>query len=244
MNWSSSSINQMKPSAGFYLNESNYALLTRCSSLHNKGGNYVAGTGGTTSINVAACCGGFGLVNRGLDATNPNIGNQCIECNFDGNGTQLPRTATLSAAHQQYATGLRRYWESQALAAGAIEQYSQQSMYKGCSFNNNGLANNIYSGGIIITSDSISVFLDSCLAHNNGFYGYTDLNSSPQTYFTACLALGNGSYNSVARAVTSSQEARNFKVSYGNSKPYFTVSRANYDAISNKNSPLHNYNIT
>lgn len=241
LNWASSTINQAQSSAGFYFKDSNHCVLVKSDSLHNKGGNYAIGTGGSNSVGIDGCCGGFGLINASSDVNVPNIGNQFIECNFDGNGVQLPNSNP-GSNHQSYSGG-KRYWRSQALSAGAIELNSQQSIYTNCTFNNNGLSNYVFSSGFIGASGVKNVFLKSCIAGNNGFYGYTDLNNDCETYFIGCLTLGNGTYNPVARSVTSSQTDRNANIPYGSKNPFYVIKMDDYSDINNKNSAMHNYNV-
>lgn len=242
LNWASPAINQGKPSAGFFLNKCNYCTLKKCVALNNKGGNYAPGNGGSKTINLDTCCGGFGLMNKGENIDNPNIGCQFIDCHFDGNRTQLPNTDP-GNKHQSYHGSKRRYWESQALAAGAIEYHTQQSIYKSCTFNNNGTSNYVSSSGLLITNGSINTFVDSCVTSNNRFYGYVDLNTKCETFFIGCVTLGNGSYNDVATRVTSSQTSRNAKINYGSRKPFYVIKMDDYSGINNRNSPIHNYNI-
>lgn len=241
LNWSSTSIAQAKNSAGFYLHKCNYSVLKNCNGLHNKGGSYAPGTSGSNNESLTTSCGGFGLINQGLSSDLPNIGNQFIGCVFNGNGTQLPNEDP-GNEHKSFAGG-RRYWMSQALSAGAIESFSRQTMYKECYFNNNGLSNYVVSGGLIITDDSQNIFVDDCIAANNGFYGYADLNTQCETYFLQSLTLGNGSYNPVATSVISSQTDRNVQISYGNRKPFYVIKMDDYSAIDKNNSKMHNYNI-
>jgi hypothetical protein len=241
LNWASTLISQSKNSAGFYLDACNYCILKNCTALHNKGGNYAVGTAGSDTINITTSCGGFGLINQGSSLEAPNIGNQCIDCVFDGNGTQFSNTDP-GNNHKAYSGG-RRYWPSQAIDAGAIEYCSRQSLYKNCCFNNNGLSNYVYSAGLIITAGSINILVDECTATNNRFYGYSDLNTNCETYFLQSITLGNGSYNPVAIAVTSSQTNRNVQITYGSKNPFYTINMDDYSSITASNSIMHNYNI-
>ena len=90
------------PTAGFYLNQCSYCIFNHCYALHNKGGDYAAGSGSTT-INPTTCCGGFGLINAGI-STSYNAGNQFINCYFNSNGTQFSNSAP-GSTHQSYSGG-------------------------------------------------------------------------------------------------------------------------------------------
>lgn len=250
------------PSAGLYLWKANSAHVEDCSFIYNRSGNQnegngpsIAGNDATTTITVATCCGGFGMANVGTSTSVHNVGNTFINCTFKRNGTQIDGT-TLTAnggipsTAPQYSGsgGARRCWESEAIAAGSIEENTDGSSYSGCLFEANGISQFVPSYGICISNGTPSKVeapqLSHCKFARNGFYGIYDDNATTTVVIAeGCSSMNNGNTNTVAVATTASETTRNWNVQGGTSI-YQSLANDDRGTIGVQANDRVNYNFT
>lgn len=204
-----------KPSAGLFMQDCHYALVTNCSFINNKASDFAQAAAAdqtnamdfTTTTTIGA-----GIINLGKEATDPSTGNSFINCICNGNGTQLANSAPVGAYvdADPLAPVLLRHSTQHALAAGAANQWTKNTTYKNCTFNNNGISEYVVGSGLMIAQDNggagpsnrtIKTTVEGCTANNNSYFGFWDQGASQtgggpyncEMYFIQCLAISNGS---------------------------------------------------
>ena len=189
---------EAKISTGLFLWKSDYAHVSDSSFNNNLSGNRAIGDGpnvamggaASTTINALTSCSAAGIANIGTSNTNFNKGNTFTNVTAMGNGTQLANSAPSDAgmpdttADFNDASGTKYHWQSEAIAAGALEQNTTGSTYLDSKFNNNGLTSDyVVSYGIAAANDGTTnnvktLSLNNVEARNNGVYGFHDENST------------------------------------------------------------------
>lgn len=251
-------VNEDKPSAGMYMKKCNHCVVENSSFINNQAGNKgTANTNDQTNdINITTQTTiGAGIINIGQDANTPNIGNQYINCTFNGNRTQIGTTEP-SSSHFNYDASNYRYSTNHALAAGAINQFSKHTTYKNCTFNSNGHSDYVVSFGLLNVNTAKKTHAIYCTASSNNHYGFCDhgvFTTGPgqknsEMFFMGCLAMSNGTENSVATTEQTDDHKRNCRVYYSTggtteSPPFVQMNFETYTQLSSEHSPYINISL-